>query len=418
MKKYEDIVVGSTPDDLTKYEVQEEQKIIITSHNLDENLVSKHYKNMIAALEYVKAYPQSLSQRGLNNVYLCLSKPNPKVLELSSEALSQGLGLGLRLEVSPEKLIIQLTKTILPCPKESIKVNGISIVLSVCSIFDKQDLSDFMVKLLKEKAPKLIKGACIAIKAICQEYGGQKISPIPVTKQAVENVSRGSIPIKKECMALLKVLYSYFGPILDANLGPLPSSSAKEITQFIKGRGGQIDTPKRVDTENTYDPAEDAPDILTVYTDKWCKKVLKMPKRTDKEVAIRELTVATDLPILAPGDYRHIVLFLKNILTDSMTQVMSLLIPAITISGNLSKGLGPSFRRPAKSLLIKIVPKLKDTKKQMVAVASEAIFKMTFSVLYEDILKEFLQNMTDKNPNMRQNLMILFDKMTFENNDQ
>lgn len=149
-------------------------------------------------------------------------------------------------------------------------------------------------------------------------------------------------------------------------------------------------------------------DILAKYGPDWSEKFLEIKNWAEKKAALDELGEDCNQPKIKAGDYQHIIMLLKKVVTDSMVQVS---LSAIKVCGNLAKGLRKDFEGGCRELIVPLLLRFKEKKTQII---EEVVVVLDNFMLCTNIevLKDSLVGvgLSDKAPTVKKSTCAFLEK--------
>jgi len=243
MENIDDIPIGnSEPDDPSKYEVVEEN-LTVTQKTVGLFLAKKQIKYNIAVLSYLTTDEQPLDEY-MSQIVDFLSKSNPQVQLLSLSLLKKHFESPNKDEFKPRKKALKLIlKHCITSAKEDLKTIATECFVLISNIIEQESLMEILAESIEAKGPKQAAAGCFAAGVICKEFGPAKVNPQNLAQIVIKALSIGTKALKTEALETLKIMISYFGPLIEKEIKTIPSHAAEEIQQFISERAGKLEKP-------------------------------------------------------------------------------------------------------------------------------------------------------------------------------
>ena len=152
---------------------------------------------------------------------------------------------------------------------------------------------------------------------------------------------------------------------------------------------------------DAYEIAE-AVDIFKKYNEKFCDEVLKTKNWSEKVSLLEDFYNAATTPKIAITDHIHVKSMIKRLIKDSNFNVV---LWTLKIIAALAKGMRKPFAPFVKSIFPDITTKFRDKRTQMIDETFKTLNAFSFCISVEDVLDIVREDLNDKNPNMKINLI-------------
>lgn len=408
------IPISLPNDDLTKYQVIEEPTFTVTPENLSKHISSKKIKEFTAALEFLEQN-QDLIPEYANSVIDFLDKSSPKILKLTTSILTnffeQKKSAKKFNTTKAFKLI--LTKALLSA-RGDVHDQLLLLVKPIAQDLEKEDISEIIIKQLKESSPKKISAGLQVLEIIIKAYAQQKVAVVPITYELVSCIKIGAKKTKTEAFEVLKTLYNFFGELISPYTQDLPKFVLKDMNIYIESRkGAELEKPELAPEIEAFNLEEEIPstEIFSKFKNKDCMKILQITKRQDKIAKLEEIEKMTNTRKIEKGDYNHLVNMLKQIIIDDTN--VAIQAKVLQIFRNLSAGLKIGFRKGSRSILPEVVIRLRDKKKQISSIANETLEAFISSLHSDELMNELKKALNTKNQQLKIALLRFVEKWWF-----
>jgi hypothetical protein len=218
--------------------------------------------------------------------------------------------------------------------------------------------------------------------------------------------------LRAAAQTLLKHLALMFSMDITKNMKNLKPAITEEIRTFLVSKGGSVtqaatrgnkqergrSNKPLVDLYKVSEPVS----IVGKFPSSWCDKVIATDKWSEKKSMMETFFKAADVPRLQTDDYFPIVNLAKILMKHSNMLVQ---ICGIKTIGLLAKGLRAAFRPQIKANLETFISKFKDKKGPILEALHSAMCECFYCLSVEDIYEEVKIFNTQRNKDIRMNIL-------------